>query len=39
MEVAADVAAQAELRKLNVLITDRYLGFIYPSLARNRVLA
>jgi hypothetical protein len=39
MVVVADVAAQAELRKLNVPITDRYLGFIYPSLARNRVLA
>jgi hypothetical protein len=39
MEVAADDAAQAELRKLTVPITGRYLGLIYPSLARNQVVA
>jgi hypothetical protein len=39
MVVGAGDAAQAELPKLNVPITGRFLGVMSLSLARNQVLA
>jgi hypothetical protein len=39
MVVVADVAAQAELRKLNVPIAGSFLAVISLSLARNQVVA